>query len=196
MKLWKYGVSLFIVLFVIFTVAPVLVKKHRQRQVVDSVRAGKVVVEQEMHRWNVCEKDMPVDLSLYIRNRGEHRVEGSAVVTVSLNREGMEEGFIRELTDCYGEERLLEDIRNELEKGEAGRLSSIRNYIMRGKRLPEGKGYEPVPGDLKEKTYAFTLRKPVSLGPGELALVRLDQPVPVGERGGVLSARINTIEFE
>jgi len=195
MNLWKYGISLFLILVITFTGVAVLRQKYRKTRVADTVKQGKIVIEQETHTWNVCENDKPVAISFYIRNKGETRVEGNAAVMVSLNREGLEEGYITELLSCYDEEQLVEDIRNEMEKGEAGRLEAINNYLTRGKKLPEGKGFEPVPGKPEEKSYTFTFRRNLALEPGEVVMIRHDQQVPVGERGGVLTAGVKSIEF-
>lgn len=195
MNLWKYGISLFLVLVVVFTGVAVLRVNYTKSRAVDTVKQGKLVIEQETHKWNVCENDKPVSLTMYLRNTGDVRVEGTATVMVSLNREGMEEGFITELLGCFEEEQLLEDINNELEKGEAGRLVAIKNYLERGKKLPEGKGFEPVPGKPEEKSYTFTFRRNLALEPGEVVMIRYDQQVPVGERGGVLTAGVKSIEF-
>lgn len=195
MNLWKYGISLFLVLVIVFTGVAVLRVNYTKSRAVDTVKQGKVVIEQETHKWNVCENDKPVSLTMYIRNKGEARVEGNATVMVSLNREGVEEGFITELLGCFDEEQLMEDIRNELEKGEAGRLEAIKNYLERGKKLPEGKSFEPAPGTPEEKSYTFTFMRPLALAPGEVVMIRHDQQVPVGERGGVLSAKVRSIEF-
>lgn len=195
MNLWKYGISLFLVLVVVFTGMAVLRVNYTKSRAADTVRQGKVVIEQETHKWNVCENDKPVSLTMFIRNKGETRVEGNATIMVTLNREGLEEGFVTELLGCFDEEQLMEDINNELEKGEAGRLVAIKNYLERGKKLPDGKGFEPVPGTQEEKSYTFTFNSAIALTPGEVVMIKHDQQVPVGERGGVLTAKVKSIEF-
>ncbi len=194
MNLVRYGLILFAIVFVLLTAALVASGRHRQTAMAESVRSGKVTVEQEIHTWNMCPENSPVNLVLYLRNKGRERVVGTAVVTVSIARNGLEERFMTELIDCFGEERLAEDIGKEMERGDAGRLTAIWNYLGRGKRLPPDAVYEPVTGKAEGGVYTLNFRKAVTLGSGETAQLVQNLAIPVGERGGPLTAKVTDLE--
>ncbi len=194
MNLLRYGFILFFVAFAVLTITLVANGWHRQTAMAESVRGGKVMVEQEIHSWNMCPENTPVNLVLYLRNTARERIAGTAVMTVAIARNGLEEHFMTELVGCFGEERLAEDIGKEMERGNPGRLAAIWNYLGRGKRLPPGAAYEPVTGKAGEGIYTLTFRKALTLGPGETAQLMQNLAIPVGERGGALTARVTDLE--
>ncbi len=194
MNLVRYGLILFTVVFVLLTATLVTSGRHRQTAMAESVRSGKVAVEQEIHSWNICPENTPTNLVLYLRNTGRERIAGTAVVTVAIARSSLEERFMTELIDCFGEERLAEDIEKEMERGDPGRLAAIWNYLGRGKRLPQGAAYEPVIGKAGEGVYTVTFRKALTLAPGETAQLMQNLAIPVSERGGALTARVTDLE--
>ncbi len=194
MNLVRYGLILFAIVFVLLTAALVAIGRHRQTAMAESVRSGKVMVEQEIHTWNMCPENSPVNLVLYLRNTGRERVAGTAVVTVAITRNGMEERFMNELIDCFGEERLAEDIGKEMARGDPGRLAAIWNYLGRGRRLPQRAAYEPVTGKAGDGAYTVSFRKPLTLGPGETTQLVQNLAIPVGERGGALTAKVTDLE--
>lgn len=194
MNLIRYGIILFAIAFALITAILLASGRHRQTAMVESVRSGKVAVEQEIHTWNMCPENTPVNLVLYVRNTGRERIVGTAVVTVAVARNGLEERFMTDLVDCFGEERLAEDIGKEMAQGDPGRLAAIWNYLARGKRLPPGAAYEPVTGKAGDGVYTVTFRKPVTLGPGEAAQLMQNLAIPIGERGGPLTAKVTDLE--
>ncbi len=194
MNLVRYGFTLFAVVFVVLTAALVASGRHRQTAMAESVRNGKVTVEQAIHSWNMCPENTPVNLVLYLRNTGRDRVAGTAVVTVTIARNGLDEHFMTELTDCFGEERLAEDIGKEMARGDPGRLAAIWNYLGRGKRLPQGAAYEPVTGKAGDGVYTVNFRKVLMFGPGETAQLVQNLAIPVGERGGPLTVKVTDLE--
>jgi hypothetical protein len=194
MNLVRYGFILFAVCFALLTATLVASGRHRQTAMAESVRSGRVAVEQIIHSWNMCPENQPVNLVLYLRNTGRERIAGTAVVTVAIARNSLEERFMTELIDCFGEERLAEDIGKEMERGDPGRLAAIWNYLARGKRLPPGQAYEPVTGKAGDGVYMVTFRKEVSLGPGETAQLVQNLAIPIDERGGALTVKVTDLE--
>jgi hypothetical protein len=106
----------------------------------------------------------------------------------------LEEKFLRSLVDCIGEENLKRKVKEAIGTGSTGRAQAIYNYIIRGKKLPQGREYEPST-ETDTKDYTFKFRKQISLGPGEIFKIDHEEQIPLNERGHLLTFKIEDIEF-
>lgn len=176
---------------IIVGISLALFKRVQKQRILNIVRSGHVMVDQEIHEWNVCESNSPVRIKMYVRNTSEYKITGNLVFSTTLSRKGLEERFLRALVNCFGEENLK---REGIETGSTGRAQAIYNYIMRGKKLPQGQGYEPSTENV-DKDYTFKFRKQLLLGPGEIFKVEHEEQIPLNERGYLLTVKIENIEF-
>lgn len=184
-------------IIILILVAGIIFKiKLKEHKMLKSITAGHVVIDQELHKWKLCEKKDSVNIELFIRNKGNYQIVGNIVFKGSLDMKGLEERFIRDFIDCYSEETLRRGIKADMDKGDDdGRMMAVHNYIVRGKRLPQDKEYEVIPGKIEEDKYDFRFRQYISVKPGEVLRVKHEQQIPLNSQGGILAVKIETIEF-
>jgi len=186
-------------------------KEIEKRRIRSDVKKGALLIDQEFHQWNICEDNSPTEVTLFLRNKSESKIQGNIVFSATLSRKGLEEKFLNEFVNCYGEQRLKRELKEKMaERKNIGRLEAIYNFLMRGKQLSHGQKYELIPGKggelvgilgseadeiLRIEAYKFKFRKKILLQPGEL--VRIDHPeaIPLNERGHLLDVAIEDIEF-
>lgn len=186
---------------VIGAVGFVLFKKTQEHRILNIVREGQIVIDQEFHEWGVEGKgdDLPVKIEMYIRSKSRYRIAGTLVFLVTLSGKGIEEQFINEAINAFGEEKLRKEIKEEIDKGKiaaGSKFRAIYNYIDRGRQLAQGEEYEPVATKDVEEDYTFKFRKQVSLNSGEIIKLDHMQLVPPREKGFLLDVKIESIEFK
>lgn len=149
-----------LVIVIIVGIGLALFKKIQEQRIMKMISNGHVTIDQEMHEWDICKDNSPVKIEMYIRNNGQYRIIGTLVFSATLSRKGLEEKFLREFIDCYGEERLKKEMKEEVaKKGSIGRLEAVYNYLLRGSQLTQGQDYEPSKSKIDNKDYAFKFRK-------------------------------------
>lgn len=195
MKTIKRIFLVIIVAVIIFGIGFLLFKKVQEHQIMKVVKSGHVIIDQELHDWNVCKDNSPIKLEMYVRNNSEYKITGKLVFLTTLSRKGLEKDFLEELINCYGEERVKKDIKEMIaKKQKIGKFQAVYDYILRGRQLPEGQEYEPIKND-GNKDYIFKFRKQVLLQPGEILKIDHEENIPLNERGGILTIKAGDIEF-
>jgi hypothetical protein len=169
-------------------------KIHQQRML-DIVRNGHIMIDQEIHNWDFKHGGKPLKVTMYIRNNGKYKVAGNLVFSATSSKKGLEKQFLKEAVNIYGEAELRKYVKEKIDNGENGKYAATYNYIIRGKKLAQGEEYEPVKTKANEEDYTFKFREYVSIKPGEIIQLDHDQEIPLSEAGFLLNIKIDNIEF-
>jgi len=171
-----------------------LLMKLEEHRSLKMISDGHITIDQEMHEWSICSDNSPVKITMYVRNSGNYKISGTLVFSATLSKKGLEEKFLREFIDCYGEERLKNEFKEEIaKKGTIGRLEAVNNYLLRGRQLPQGQSYEPT--ITEDKGYDFKIRKRLLIEPGQILKIDHEEQVPLNVRGYLLALKVETIEY-
>lgn len=198
MKILKRVILSIIILAVISVGGFFLVKRIQEQRITTLVKNGQIVVDEEFHTWfpSKTVDSNPLTIKIYLRNKSKYRVVGNLVFSGTLSQEGLEEHFINRVINIQGEESIKKELQEEIEKGQiTGRGQAIYDYINRGKKLPQGKDYEPVNYEKPQENYVFKFRKYCSLNAGEVICFTSEQIVPMGVAGCLLTVKVEGVEF-
>ncbi len=191
----KILLAILVIALVVYS-AIVISNQQKQSKMISAIENNELVIDQTIHEWHI-DKEMPLNIELYVRNSSEYLINGNLVFLVTLSKKGLEEKFMKKMIDRFGQEELIVLIKKRLDEDKAMRFKALYNYILRGNKLKKGEEYEPVEFEDKNKSadYTFKFRQYVSIKPGEIIKINHNQQLPLAETGYVLSVDINTIEF-
>ncbi len=173
-----------------------LLKRIQEHRVMTMINNGQVIIDQEMHDWGICNDNAPVKIKMYVRNQGQYKITGTLVFSATLSKKGLDGEFLEKFIDCYGEERLKKEMKEEISnKGSLNRLDAVYNYLLRGKQFPQGQNFEPSNSKIDDKDYTFKFRKQIPIYPGEIIKIDHEEQIPLNVRGHLLSIKLESIEF-
>jgi hypothetical protein len=182
---------LLLAIVVLAALASVFFFKFKEYQMTQAVKKNAVVIDQEFHEWNLVSMDHADDsvlMTLYVRNTGPISITGNLIFVATLNKLGLEESFIRGVMRVVREDKL--------NNPQTARGRAIKAYLDRGKRLEQGREFEPVlyVGSVPPP-YSFTFRASVDIEPGEVAKLTRSEQIPPNQSGYLLRLSVAGIEF-
>ena len=146
-----------------------------------SLAKDSIVIEQEWHNWSAgVETSKPLLITIFARNNTDKDLNGEANFKVHLDPVGFEKDYIDEIIKQFGEELLLKD------SGDGSKLKAIAAYIKRGKKLPDGKKYEPIENQ-EDGGYVTSVSENVMFKAGETKKMKIEVVIPPRYKGYILT---------
>ncbi len=165
------GLSIIIGLIILSYATHFLFVRFSQTHVEKSYMDSKVVIDQQTHEWVKNGDETSLRIIMLIRNTNDQDVDGTAVFSVLLKSEGVDEDFLKKTFAWFDEDEIRKAI---VEWEKTGKMTpkkkALKNYYTRGKKLLDGYAYEPIIGD-KIQDYSFKIREKLFIKSGELVKI-------------------------
>ena len=135
-----------------------------------TIKESSIVIQQSIHKWDITGSPS-LTVTAYAKNTSNKEINAAVNFQATLDPTGIEKAFLESLTNTIDDDTIISS------GMDTEKFKSIENYLARGKKLLDGKNYEPV-SNVEEKQYETSIESQVNFTPGQTQKLTLEFIIP------------------